>query len=132
MIVNGAWASTTMGVSSDPELDKLIAATKLLMADVPVMPTMMLQNLWAVEKGIGFKARADEYTLAMDANPTPWARYPDIRQGRHLRTFLRWFGLPGCEVLATAAPPRLKQYPQQWRLSARGPAQLSNRSRTDR
>jgi peptide/nickel transport system substrate-binding protein len=36
---------------------------------VPVIPMLMLQNLWAVRRGIKLQPRADEYTLAMNAQP---------------------------------------------------------------
>ncbi|MBR0643039.1 ABC transporter substrate-binding protein [Plastoroseomonas hellenica] len=47
----------------------LIAATERTAADVPVIPLLMLQNLWAVRRGIAFQPRSDERTLAMDARP---------------------------------------------------------------
>lgn len=74
------------GRYSDPELDAmiakavvevdearrealLIAATEKAAAGVPVIPLLMLQNLWAVRKGIAFQPRSDERTLARDAAP---------------------------------------------------------------
>ncbi|MDP3417430.1 ABC transporter substrate-binding protein [Falsiroseomonas sp.] len=47
----------------------LIEATELAMADTPIIPMLMLQNLWAVRKGISFLPRSDERTLAVDARP---------------------------------------------------------------
>ena len=72
------------GRFSDPELDAmilratstvdeaarealLIEATEKAAAAVPVIPMLMLQNLWAVRKGIDFSPRSDERTLAVDA-----------------------------------------------------------------
>jgi peptide/nickel transport system substrate-binding protein len=45
----------------------LIEATEQAAAAVPVIPLLMLQNLWAVRKGIDFAPRSDERTLAVDA-----------------------------------------------------------------
>jgi peptide/nickel transport system substrate-binding protein len=45
----------------------LIEATEVAMADTPVIPVLMLQNLWAVRRGIAFAPRSDERTLAVDA-----------------------------------------------------------------
>jgi peptide/nickel transport system substrate-binding protein len=45
----------------------LIEATEKAMADLPLIPLLMLQNLWAVRKGIAFSPRSDERTLAVDA-----------------------------------------------------------------
>jgi peptide/nickel transport system substrate-binding protein len=45
----------------------LVEGTEKAMADLPLIPLLMLQNLWAVRKGIAFSPRSDERTLAVDA-----------------------------------------------------------------
>jgi peptide/nickel transport system substrate-binding protein len=68
------------GRYSNPQLDKMIsdaigansreewaektqAATKLAMKDVGLIPLHFQVNVWAMRKGLDYKARADEYTL---------------------------------------------------------------------
>jgi peptide/nickel transport system substrate-binding protein len=71
---------------SNPELDRyifeaveemdagkreklLIGATERAMADVPIIPILMLENLWATRKDFSIQPRRDERTLAMDVKP---------------------------------------------------------------
>jgi peptide/nickel transport system substrate-binding protein len=62
-------AKTLVEVDSSKRETLLIEAVGKSMADVPVIPMLMLQNLWAVRRGIKLQPRADEYTLAMNAQP---------------------------------------------------------------
>ena len=78
--------SYNYGLYTNPELDRhifqaveemdaakrealLISVTERAMADIPIMPILMLENLWATRKDISIQARRDERTLAMDIKP---------------------------------------------------------------
>ncbi|PWC28661.1 ABC transporter substrate-binding protein [Teichococcus aestuarii] len=65
-------AAIARAVSTVDEAERerlLVAATEQAMAETPIIPLLMLQNLWAVRQGIAFQPRSDERTLAMDATP---------------------------------------------------------------
>lgn len=47
----------------------LIRAVEQAMADIPVIPLLMLENLWATRKDVTIAPRRDERTLAMDVRP---------------------------------------------------------------
>jgi peptide/nickel transport system substrate-binding protein len=53
----------------DGKRDKLLQeATEVAMADVGLIPLHYQINVWAVRKGLTYKPRADEYTLAMSVS----------------------------------------------------------------
>ncbi|MGE3712853.1 MAG: ABC transporter substrate-binding protein [Hyphomicrobiaceae bacterium] len=75
--------TTNRGRYSNPNLDKLIEealatvddtkraallahASEVAMADVALIPCHFQVNTWATRKGLKYRARSDEYTLAMD------------------------------------------------------------------
>jgi len=77
---------TNRGRYSNPELDKLIVeaqrtvddakreeilrrASKMAMADYPIIPLHFEVTPWAVRKGLTYKARIDQYTLATEVMP---------------------------------------------------------------
>jgi len=77
---------TNRGRYSNPELDKLIVeaqrtvddakreeilrrASKMAMADYPLIPLHFEVTPWAVRKGLTYKARIDQYTLATEVVP---------------------------------------------------------------
>ncbi|WP_419899272.1 ABC transporter substrate-binding protein [Roseomonas sp. USHLN139] len=47
----------------------LVAAAEQAMAEVPIIPILMLENLWAARQGFRLQPRRDERTLAMDIAP---------------------------------------------------------------
>jgi peptide/nickel transport system substrate-binding protein len=78
---------TNRGRYSNPEVDALIMeaqrtvddakreevlrkASKLAMADVPLIPLHFEITPWAYRKGLTYKARVDQYTLATEVKPT--------------------------------------------------------------
>jgi len=78
--------SYNYGLYSNPELDRyifeaveemdadkreklLISATERAMAEIPIIPILMLENLWATRKDLSIQPRRDERTLAMDVKP---------------------------------------------------------------
>ncbi len=77
---------TNRGRYSNPELDKLIVeaqrtvddakreeilrrASKLAMSDFPIIPLHFEVTPWAVRKGLSYKPRIDQYTLATEVTP---------------------------------------------------------------
>ncbi|KAA2238353.1 ABC transporter substrate-binding protein [Salinarimonas soli] len=77
---------TNRGRYSNPELDKLIVeaqatvddakreailrrASKLAMSDYPLIPLHFEVTPWAVRKGLSYKPRIDQYTLATEVSP---------------------------------------------------------------
>ncbi len=77
---------TNRGRYSNPELDTLIKqasstvdekkreellrqASKLAMSDYPIIPLHFEVTPWALKKGITYKARIDQYTLATEVRP---------------------------------------------------------------
>jgi peptide/nickel transport system substrate-binding protein len=78
---------TNRGRYSNPEVDALITeaqrtvddakreeilrrASKLAMSDVPLIPLHFEITPWAYKKGLTYKARVDQYTLATEVKPT--------------------------------------------------------------
>ena len=78
---------TNRGRYSNPEVDALITeaqrtvedgkreellrrASKLAMSDVPLVPLHFEITPWAFRKGLTYKARVDQYTLATEVKPT--------------------------------------------------------------
>lgn len=78
--------SYNYGLYSNPELDRyifaavedmdadqrerlLIDATERAMADIPIIPILMLENLWATRKNLSIQPRRDERTLAVNIRP---------------------------------------------------------------
>ncbi|WP_426955610.1 ABC transporter substrate-binding protein [Muricoccus radiodurans] len=78
--------SYNYGRYSNPELDRvifeaveqmdsgrrealLIKAVERAVSDLPMIPLLMLENLWATRKDVTLSARRDERTLAMDVRP---------------------------------------------------------------
>jgi peptide/nickel transport system substrate-binding protein len=77
---------TNRGRYSNPELDKLIVeaqrtvddakreeilrrASKMAMSDYPLIPLHFEVTPWAVRKGLSYKPRIDQYTLATEVTP---------------------------------------------------------------
>jgi peptide/nickel transport system substrate-binding protein len=47
----------------------LVGAVEKAMADIPIIPLLMLENLWASRRGVVVEPRRDERTVAMDIRP---------------------------------------------------------------
>ena len=78
--------ATNRGRYSNPKMDKLVdtamkaptreewakltqEATKVAMNDLGIIPIHFQVNVWAMRKGLDYKARADEYTLIQSITP---------------------------------------------------------------
>jgi peptide/nickel transport system substrate-binding protein len=78
--------TSNYGGYSNPEFDKvyreaavtvdenkrralLEQATRIALADVPLIPLHFESTLWAFRKGISYEGRRDQFTLAMSAKP---------------------------------------------------------------
>ena len=84
------WGASNRGRYSNPEVDALlersntemdgekreqmvIAAMRMAMEDVAVVPLHIQTNIWAARRGFQHTARADELTRAQDVRPAPAA-----------------------------------------------------------
>ena len=84
------WGASNRGRYSNPEVDALlersntemdgekreqmvIAAMRMAMEDVAVVPLHIQTNIWAVRRGLQHTARNDELTRAQDVRPAPAA-----------------------------------------------------------
>jgi peptide/nickel transport system substrate-binding protein len=47
----------------------LVSTVEMAMADTPIIPLVMLENLWATRREVTIAPRRDERTLAMDVRP---------------------------------------------------------------
>ena len=67
-----AMIANAMTIADDARREQaLIAAERVAMADVALIPLHIQKNIWAMKAGLTYAARADESTRAADLRPAP-------------------------------------------------------------
>ena len=62
-------SAEALKINDDAKRAELLAkATEIAIEDVAVIPSHYQVNTWASRKGLHYKARSDEYTLATHAS----------------------------------------------------------------